>query len=380
MGQLFETLDDFCKIFGVDEHKCTCSDPFIYKALANFTICRKPNQDLVVDNPSFRVAYATIASLIAVVGLLGNGYVLYHYRNKWRESGSYQKIIFHLTLCNLFYGVNFLVPALTNFWSPQWTLGEPLCKLFYSLVPAGSAISIGFVTIMSFERYSGINNLISPITKKKINILSVANIAIGGASITPRFLVLGYREDTSICEVRYPSFEFAIIYNALYLIVQHLIPLALTVFFYFRIVRKLHQVVVLNTLLKESIQKKVFDRKVKETFRIKKIVKVIIISFLLTVPVYQIFYIIILLVGPVDRIVYEIMTFFSLLAYQTHVAFHPVLFSGMYKKWRKVLRSMGGDCVRHTRLLAGSHEVSSIMVKTSTNSSLANHQTSEMEL
>lgn len=389
-----ETLDDLCAIFKLKEHQCSCRNPDVYKAvtLANFTICQSPvelnsnnNQEVrVVDDPSFRVAYSIASCLIAVVGLLGNGYVLYHNRNRWirskESSGNYQRIIFYLTLCNLCYGITFFVPALTNFWSPQWILGEPLCRMFYSLVPVGSAISIGFVTIMAFERYSGINNLISPITKKTINMLSMANVIFSGASVIPRFLYLGYRENTSICEVKFPSYEFSIVYNILYLCCHHLIPLAMTISFYYKIVKTLHEAVVQNTILKESIQMRVFEKKMKETFRVKRIVKVIIISFSLTVPVYQICYIIILLVGHVDRTVYEIMTFFSVLAYQAHVAFHPVLFGGMFKNLRRVLRSIWRGFVRRTRLVAASYEVRSFIKSQTNTSSSGYNQTSEIEL
>lgn len=391
MTQYIKTLDDFCVLYKLKEHQCSCSNPDLFKvlALANFTICQSQDelnkQEVrVVDNPSFRITYSIVSCLIAIVGLLGNGYVLYHFRKKWRrkELGSYQRIIFYLTLCNLCYGFTFLIPALTNFWSSQWVLGEPLCKIFYSLVPIGSSISIGFVTIMAFERYSGINNLISPVTTKTIKKLSMANIIISGASVIPRFLYLSYRKDTSICEVNYPSMKFSIVYNVLYLCFQYLIPLTMTIFFYCRMVKTLNEAVFQNRLLKESIQIKVFEKKVKETFRVKQIVKVIVISFSLTVPVYQICYITLLSVGTVDRIVYEIITFFSVLAYQAHVALHPVLFCGMYQNLQRVLRSMGRGFVRRTRLMAASNEVRSMIETTTKNSSFYSgyNQTSEIEL
>ena len=382
-----ETLDDLCALFKRKDHQCSCSNPDLYRVVvaANFTFCHQSSRGVnVVDDPPFRIAYSTVSCLLAVVGLLGNGYVLYHNRNKWmrrkESTGSYQRIILYLTLCNLCYGVTFFIPALTNFWSPQWVLGEPLCVVFYSLVPLGSAVSIGFVTIMAFERYSGISNLISPITTKTINILSMTNIIICGASVIPRFLYIGYREDTSICEVKYPSFEFSIVYNVLYLCYQHLIPLALTIFFYYRIVKTLQEAVIQNTILKESIQMREFEKKVKETFHVKRIVKVIIISFSLTVPMYQICYIIILVVGHVDRTVYEIMTFFSVLAYQAHVAFHPVMFSGMYKNLRRALRSIQKGFIRRTRLMAASYDVKTTTTNISSTSYSGDNQTSEIEL
>ena len=388
-GLLFKKLTDFCKIFGITKADCNCSDPFIYEALVNFTICHHDNDHhqqtshvSVVDNPSFRITYAVISCVVAVIGILGNVYLLSRQNKKRRDAatGSYQRIVMYSSLCNVIYGALFLVPAVTNYWSAQWTLGEPLCKVLYSLVPAGSAMSIGFVTIMSFERYSGINNLISSMTNRKIIILSLVNVVIAITSVIPRFLHLELDSETSICEVRYPSYEFAITYNVIYLLLDNIAPLTFTVLFYFRISRILHKAVLQNRFLRESIDKRVFEKKVKQTFRIKRIVKVIIISFSVTVPVYQLCYISILLVGSLDRTVYEIMTLFSLLAYQSHVAFHPVLFSGVYKGWVKALRSLGRRCVKRSKLLTGSYEIQSTSTTETPFIDEAHNQTSEIEL
>ncbi|XP_066927500.1 putative neuropeptide Y receptor type 6 [Clytia hemisphaerica] len=356
-------LEQFCAVFEdiISKENCTCRNPEVFQVVPSCADGIHSSTTPIVirrqtDDFAFRIGYSSISILLGVFGLLCNSYIVTKPGRKWKELANSQRLILYLAITNIFYTIIFLIRTSTNFLSSSWILGDPLCKLFMSIAPVGSSLSIGFVAIIAYERFVGITRPLSSLTNRILSILTLINIVISFGTTIPNFLYTGLQQNGK-CEQKWPSDVFGLIYNTLYLLIPTLTTVSITTFFYYKINITLKNAIFKDNFLQNSIQKKSYEHKVKQTLRIGKIIKFIILTFGIMVPPYQVCYIILLATGYVNMTLFKILTFIAVPIYQAHVVLHPFLFSGMHKEVNRWFRSLFRRARKHLGISKASYVV-----------------------
>ena len=366
------TLGEFCILFQdiISKENCTCQNPEVFQVVPSCTdeSIHPSTKQIIIqrhsDDVGFRIGYSSISILLGIFGLLANSYILTKPGRKWKELANSQRLILYLAIVNIFYTISFLIPITTNVFESSWMLGDPLCKLFMSLTPVGSSLSIGFVAIIAYERFVGITRPLSSLTNRILSFLALTNIIISLGTTIPNFLYAGLQQNGK-CERKWPSDEFGLIYNTAYLLLPTLTPVLITTILYYKINNTLKNAIFKDNFLQSSIQKKSYEHKVKQTMRIGKIIKFIIITFTIMVPPYQICYITLLATGYVNMTLFKILTFISVPIYQAHVVLHPFLFGGMHKEVKRWFRSLFRRARRHLGVSKASYVVNRNTTQTS---------------
>ena len=93
-------------------------------------------------------------TLVFVIGLLGNGFVLYTFRRYWRRGPIIELLILYLACFNFIS--SFLDPLTFGYWLVtcyrSWHFGWFGCKIIPSVCRASTNVSIGLILIMAIDR------------------------------------------------------------------------------------------------------------------------------------------------------------------------------------------------------------------------------------
>ena len=93
-------------------------------------------------------------AVVFVVGLIGNGFVLYTFRHYWRRGPIIELLILYLASFNFIS--SFLDPMTFGYWLvtcyKSWHFGWFACKIVPSLCRVSTNVSIGLILIMAIDR------------------------------------------------------------------------------------------------------------------------------------------------------------------------------------------------------------------------------------
>ena len=296
------------------------------------------NLSLPIDHnyfKSFSQIYASVTIICSIIGGAGNAAVLI-VACKQRKISHSKMLIALLAASDFTFSVVHFVNILYLFWTQHWQYGVIMCKLIRSFKLLGSLLTIGFILIISIERYLGI---VYPLQKTFNNLrlakkLVVTNIVIAIATISPYFIVLGVNYKTGRCIEMWSGGKEASLYYQWFLILFYfLLPITVISVLYIKIIRHLSIQAKCNEIINSTALR---EKRIKTNRRIMFIVLSIMIAFIVcTLPNKVIWIYLVSVDLGIDNIdLYMALVYIAYLTYPIRVTLNPIIYSAIDRDWR----------------------------------------------
>lgn len=337
MGDV-DSLDKLCLLFDIAFINCTCSNEALFEATKELGFCFLNVSASAIEELYSRsnatLSYAVLALIISTIGLVGNSLVILVAFTRRRKISNCQKIIGCLAASDFVYALVQITISIPLLWKHKWLYGNGMCKVLHTAMSLGGILAIGFVVIITIERYIGIVRPLMKLTARHLFIMVCLNIAFCGVSLIPYSVYLKVNSHM-ICSVEWPHSYTPYMYESYMLIFTAMLPITLIVALYAKVIYALKSLVN-DKELKESLTKKSHKKKVNETRKILKVVIALLTAFVvLVVPNRAIA--LYLYTNPTSGTIYNILSCVTLLTYPCHVTINPILYNVIDKKWRRNL-------------------------------------------
>ncbi|XP_061922970.1 leukotriene B4 receptor 2a [Entelurus aequoreus] len=238
-------------------------------APANSSTALTPGNESIVDSTSATIMGALILSLVFLVGLPGNLFVIWSILARARK-----QTITTLLILNLAIADGSLM-ALTPFFiaylvMKRWVFGNVMCKVLFYLCLANMYASIHIITLMSLYR------LLAIVRPQRVAVLAGHRVvtwtlavmwALVAAASVPALVFRNVRsnngDDRAICDSFHDEDSHTVIQYMLELVLGFLVPYSIVVVSYICILRR--------------IQKTKFGRRIRS----EKLILAIVVTFCL---------------------------------------------------------------------------------------------------
>ncbi|CAI5793775.1 cysteinyl leukotriene receptor 1 [Podarcis lilfordi] len=226
--------------------------------------------------------YTTTYSIISVLGLLGNGFVLCVLIRTFQEKTAFQIYMLNLATSDLLFVCTLPLRVVYYVHKGDWFFGDFLCRISSYAMYVNLYCSIMFMTAMSFFRCIAIvfpmQNLRFVTRKKAVLVCGAIWIFVTLTSMP--FLLSGSYLDSSSNKTK--CFEPPPVDQMLKLVVLHYVALFIGFIIPFTTITACYTMII-RTLLKNSLQK-------KEAARRKAIWMIVIVTltFLLSFTPYHV--------------------------------------------------------------------------------------------
>ena len=347
------TIDEFCQLVRIPKATCTCNKnsteqlPFleVYCDIKRKTD-KSSNSRRYVCNSNYKTRGITMTT-ISLFGFFGNSLVIAVTKQRWRTSTVSQKLIGALALSDLIFSLLTFTSEVNHIWSCKWVLGQFMCKLVLPSINMTATMALGFILIISVERFFGVVYPFNQyVTKTRIKIMIVANVLFSLVVVIPGFVVVNVIDDFS-CEESWGNPSHSLIYSWIFLFVTFLIPIGVIFAFYTKIllsIRASQQQTQSTFNAKQKMQRK------QEDMRITVILACLLITFFILVLPNRIYWILQDHKMLVNLTPYEtrLVVNISNSAYLLHAAINPIIYSIVDKRFRTILRNLFcRTCRRH---------------------------------
>ena len=231
---------------------------------------------------------------IFLVGLLGNFLVCYVIiKDKLYRSMTYC-LVFNLAVADLGLLLLSLPLGMFRIEDISWPAGEFACKVLYPLGDIFQGGAIATITAIAFFRFRGIvsGQVLEP--KKAVCQALVVIALIWPLSfllfVVPLFFLMTFYVSPGgriFCFPKFPSTLWMGLYNILTLLLLYLLPLALVLFTYLRIRRRLFESINLHSRMQTELGLKKPDHVAVLNHRALRILTPVVIVFAVTMLPYN---------------------------------------------------------------------------------------------
>ena len=173
------SLEELCIVFGIPKDECSC-DMF-----EDYCPGKKKQviHQLMCSVTTDRIE-ASVRLISALIGIIGNGLVIFVMFKMRINLSQFKKIILYLSFSDLLYSVINLVSAIALYRTCKWDFGRAGCKLFRGFGYTSSVIALGFIVMVAIERHYGIVKVFhESFIKRRFRLILLVNLifAIGTA-------------------------------------------------------------------------------------------------------------------------------------------------------------------------------------------------------
>lgn len=291
-----------------------------------------------IDHKIHLYLFSGIYILAILVGFPANAYSLYHAWLQLRARNELGVYLLNLTLSDLFYLASLPVWLQYIFYGDNWVYGEWACKVCGFLLYDNIYISIGFLCCISIDRYLAVVyplHFSSLRTMKAATLVSaivwIKELAVGIVFFQHKEVTLD-KSNLSVCFEHYPmqKWERSINYYRFY--VGFLFPLGILSVSYFRVLRAIGK-----SAGTQSAQKK----------RIKNLVTITIVIFLVCFSPYHIFLLVRTLFETECSFIEKIFDYyhFSLLLTTLNCVADPALYCFVSENVQNSIQQAAEACV-----------------------------------
>ena len=334
----FATFDEFCTklmdIVGQDKI-CSC-DLKEFKGICKYFATRNSTPSCSWERSTRDNMLLHISIGINISGVVENLLCLLIIANNKRNTMC-RKLTGVLALVDLIFSFLSLLPNIPKFWTCHWIYGAVGCKLIVPMIHSTGIMALGFILIISLERFNGI---VKPLlnsdesSSKKIFLMGFVNIFISFAFVTPTIVILKMEMGgPKTCGEEW-SFGLSLIYSWFSLIITFVFPIMVISYIYIRIVKSLRKS---QYRIKNILSKKDQLRRKKEDDRITTIIISLLISFVLLVSPNRIYWMLhdYGVLKKLPLYTYGLFNYFSRISYDIHACINPIIYSLVDKKFRQ---------------------------------------------
>ena len=336
------SLPQFCQLSNLTETLCEC--PSVHPVMIQ--ICRifetiNPTHIPIRCNSVQRHGILMVPLLI--LGIIGNSLVILVVKQQWRKSSNSQKLVGVLALPDILFLIVSFGNEMENLLTCQWTLGDFMCKAFSFGSIFTTTTALGFILIISIDRYYGIVHPFSLyITKKKIWIMITINIILSIAVALPVFFVSN--SNTGTCSENWHIPSHSLIYSWVTFFVGFLLPILAISFFYVQILTKLRAA---QSRIQQNLSERQQLQRRRENNRMALILACLVIFFFVLVLPNKIYWILQnydVLEKLLTRNQYRIVKWVAFSAYVLHASINPLIYSIVDKRFRTNLKVIFCRC------------------------------------
>lgn len=329
------TLQDFCTHLKVPKASCHCP------RLGN--ICRFFNTDqaaivkVLVCSKAHKIRTNIILG-VSCIGIFGN--LLCLLVTIMNEKNTIcRKIIGMLAFADLTFSSLQLAVVVPGLWTCEWVYNALTCKFLYSMINSTAIMALGFILIISLERFNGIvKPFLDKSSNKKVSLMTLLNISLALLFVVPTIIVSKIKDmgHGSLCKENWPYKSYSLAYSWFLLIVTFVIPIAIISYLYLGIVKSLKNS---QNHTRRTFSNKDLSRRKKEDSRITIIIAYLLISFAILVSPNRILWVLldhdVFKKVSIDTLAY--INFGASVPYTIHACVNPIIYSVIDKKFRKSL-------------------------------------------
>ena len=332
------SLEDICRLFDVAEKDCTCAE-FSNGTIAD-AYCGKNEQPPIIIisySPSLSQPYAVVSVVSCIVALLGNGAVI-AVKFKRKPTSHSRLLITELAASDSVFAILQLLSVVHLFWTNKWLYGRVMCKVLTSANALTRLYSIGFILLISIERYYGIMNIsqAKKISRRLLHTLTAINLLIGFISVVPILMYSDVDPQLNRCFINWPRKSLdSFTYNLYVTIFYFAIPAITIGVLYSRITSYLWRETRNNYAL-HCGDKTALSRRVADNKRVAYILVAILLAFVVCAFPSQLALLYMDWVdSKVSRKTFFILSYIILIPYPFHYAVNPIIYSLIDKRWRR---------------------------------------------
>uniref|UniRef100_A0A7M5WT26 G-protein coupled receptors family 1 profile domain-containing protein n=1 Tax=Clytia hemisphaerica TaxID=252671 RepID=A0A7M5WT26_9CNID len=326
------TVEEVCKLLNIKN--CTCNNPLVSQYCGE----SKKTVYIIRCKPDAERLRAILAIVSSFVGLIGNGFVMIVTMVNWERSTKCHKLIGGLAIADFVFSIIQIIdvsPYLRAENVCDWIYGNVGCKFMASVNALSSLIGVGFIVIITLERFIGIIYPFSRgLSSKKINIAIFINIIISIGIVIPISIVSEYNSIPKRCFENW-SKESSRFYSWFTLIFSFILPMFCLIFMYGKIIYRLHT--TKTTDIDDFHQK----QRQKENKRIIVILLLVLITYFVLVLPNRLVWILIdenLINQNTALSTFHHWKLYASLPIVMHVAVNPLIYSIVDRKFRSCLK------------------------------------------
>lgn len=323
-----QTLEYLCQLFNIPQNQCTCElfDDYCPETQGNISTINR----LACSND---LVQASVRVTSSVLGLLGNGFVIYVIFKLRARLTQFKKVILGLSMADCVFSVITLVQGIPLFWTCTWELGHGGCKFFRGLESASSVMAFGFIVMIAAERYCGIvKTMQESFVEKRFYLLIFINM-IYAFIITLPVLIFSKISDLGRCEEIWDIRSLSLLYSWFFLVVTFLLPLIMISWLYYQSTK------AMKRRLKNPYICNVENRltHIKGTKNMMKYVLMVLGTFCLLVGPNKIIWVLSMHIDFSEKGLLElrITKYIRLFPYMFHVCINPLIYAISDKKFRR---------------------------------------------
>eukprot|EP00111_Clytia_hemisphaerica_P016550 TCONS_00049048-protein len=362
-----KSLQEVCQMFNFTEYLCVCPSfhPIVQQICAIEARRSQPDIRLRCSDEEFMPRGIIMVS-ITIIGIIGNILVMLVAKHRWRTSTISQKLIGALALSDLIFSVLTFVNEVHFLWTCKWPLGKFMCKFLSSSTNMTSTMALGFILIISVERYFGIVHPFNEyVTKNKIFLMIGTNVLVSFIVVIPGFIIMNVKGES--CTEDWADPKHSLIYSWVMFLITFLFPIMAISIFYIRMLMSLRAA---QFRTKQTFDAKQQSQRKQEDTRITLILACLLISFVILVLPNRIYWIL------EDHGVWkENLTqsqqkgvrLFSFSVYLLHASINPFIYSIVDKRFRSNLMTIFFGRNKSTEPINNTHPT----VLSSTNAGLS---------
>lgn len=170
-----------------------------------------------------KILLACLYSIILILGLIGNGLVIYYFGFKKRNRQLFDFYILNLGLADLIASTVTSIHYLYNIiMANYWLMGVFMCKTISVIGPLTVNVSAWIVTSIALERCRGITKPFQRCTKFKIRVFMLVIWIVSALTLIPYIQWIDVKDYK--CSPYWKSSHYEFTYSVVTLVVQSIIP------------------------------------------------------------------------------------------------------------------------------------------------------------
>ena len=277
-----------------------------------------------------------ISTCLCTIGFIANLIIVLIAKRNWNKSVYCHKLIAGLALADLLFLAFTLMQCVPPLWTCGWIYSSGMCKFLYPAINMTATTGLGFVLIISIERYIGITHPFSRgMTSKKIYIIVSLNLLISIASVLPSSAVLDLHHSSKSCTEKWLDPNHSRIYTWVLFSTSFACPVLVISALYLSMLHHLRKSTA-KSLRHMNTYDPVLSKRKRENQRVALIVISLVISFVLFVSPNRIYWILNDegIFNHFDRSVQTSARLLSDISYIFHAVINPIIYSIIDVKFR----------------------------------------------